>query len=405
MTVIDTDRPAHVPPELVVDFDWLNFGAGSDDLQVEWEKMRERCPQGIFWTPRNSGHWVPLAGNDVATVMSDYTRFSARDIYIPPNVDRTAQLIPNETDPPEQLAFRKIIIPFLMSKKLQPIEDRARVLAISLIEGFIDNGECEFVRDFASILPLVVFLDLMNMPIDDREMLRDLGEQITRPEHPAQRLSAQKSLESYLSDWIDERRKHPGDDLLSTIVNAEIDGVQINDTDALMLTMNVMLGGLDTVVNMLGFFALFLARNPGHRQQLLDNPSLTKPAIEELVRRHGIVANGRRVIQDTELSGVQILAGDMILGATVLYGTDSSITTDSFTVDFERESSKHIAFGKGNHVCPGQHLARRELKVFLEEWLARIPSFSVKRDSRLEIGVGHVAGLEKLELVWPAEDR
>ncbi|NKX55917.1 cytochrome P450 [Arthrobacter mobilis] len=398
----DLSRPAHVPTELVIDFDWFNFGTKFDDLQLEWERLREKAPGGIFWTPRNGGHWVPLGGEDVATVLSDYTRFSAIDIYIPANVNRTAQLIPIEMDPPEQLDFRKIIIPFLASKNLQPVEDRARALTISLIEGFLARGECEFVSEFAAILPVAVFLDLMGLPQDDREMLRGFGEQITRSSDPEQRLNSQKALEGYLLGWMEQRRQDPGDDLLSAIVTADVNGREITETEALMLAMNVLLGGLDTVVNMLGFFALFLARNPGHRKQLIENPELVKPAVEELMRRHSIVANGRRVIQDTEMSGAQLRAGDMILGSTVLYGTDASITSDPFTVDFERESSKHIAFGKGNHVCPGQHLARRELKVFLEEWMKRIPDFSLQSTDQLQIAVGHVAGLTSLELRWPS---
>lgn len=394
-------RPAHVPSGLVIDFDWFSYGTASDDLQWEWEKLRAKAPNGIFWTPRNGGHWVPLGGEDVATVLSDHTRFSARDIYIPANTGRTAQLLPNESDPPEQRWFRKVILPPLLPRNLQPLEDKARALTRSLIGGIVDRGECEFVADFASVLPIVVFLDLMDLPREDRFMLRELGERVTRPEVPEQRLAAQKQIEQYLLDKIGQRRREPAGDLLSAIATAEVGGRPITDTESTMLSVNVLLGGLDTVVNMLGFFALFLARNPGHRRQLTENPELVKPAVEELIRRYGIVTNGRRVVQDTKLSGAQLRTGDMILASTFLPGTDAALNQDPLTVDFTRAEPKHATFGTGNHACPGQHLARRELMVFLEEWLRAIPEFEVKPASDTTIGVGHVAGLRKLELRWP----
>ena len=391
--------PQHVPAELVMDFNFFELDVTSSDLQREWVKLRERAPAKVFWTPRNGGHWVALDSDDIVTVLTDYSKFSAQDIRIPPRNPAAPRGVPQETDPPEELEFRKIILPKLMPKKLGPLENRAREITISLIEGFKDKGECDFIEDFASILPLVVFLELVDLPSDHREMLKGLADGILSEDPDVQFESYMKMLE-YLTSWLEKRKEKPGDDLLSRIATAKIQGEPISNEDALGLALNVMVGGLDTVVNMLGFFALFLAKNPGHRHQLIDNPNLIQPAVEELIRRHAMVSNGRRTVQDSVLSGVEIKAGDMILASTILYGTDPGKYDDPLTVDFSRDSSGHLTFGRGSHVCPGQHLARRELTVFLQEWLKRIPDFEVKPDSDLGLGFGHVGGLKQLHLQW-----
>ena len=404
MSTVTDNLPAHVDPELVLDFDWFDLKTNIEDVQVEWSKLRERAPAGIFWTPRNGGHWVPLRGEDIATVMSDYTRFSAEESFIPPNVSATGKSIPQQLNPPEHTSFRKIILPPFMPKNLAPLEEYARELTISMIEGFIDRGQCEFVSEFASVLPITVFFKLAELPLEDREHLQAVAGEMTRPSAPENSGKALKELESYLAGWLEKRRQEPGDDLLSTIATATVNGRKITDEEATLLATNMLAGGLDTVVNMLGFFAMFLAKNPEHRKQLIENPDLINPAVEELIRRHGMVANGRRIVQDTELSGAQLRAGDMILAQTMLHGTDESITPGALRVDFERAEIKHLSFGAGPHTCPGQNLARRELRVFLEEWLKRIPDFEIVPGSSNPIGLGHVAGLVRLELRWPSQN-
>jgi cytochrome P450 len=388
----------------VVDFNWFDFETQYEDLQLQWDKLRRRVPQGIFWTPQNGGHWVPLRGEDVAFVLTDHSRFSAHDTNTPPKPEDMPRVIPNEIDPPRHTEFRKIILPSLMSKRLQPVEDRAREITISLIDELVGSGECEFIEDFASKLPLTVFLEFVELPVEDGEMLKALADQMIASHDLERSLEAQQALASYLMLKLHERQANPGTDLLSLIANAEVFGRKIEDSEALLLTLNVLLGGLDTVVNMLGFFALFFARNPGHRRQLLDDPRLIPGAVEELIRRYGLVANARRTVQDTTINGVQLKAGDMVVASTLLYGIDPSIHDDPLTVDFKRgSSSSHLTFGRGTHACPGQHLARRELKVFVEEWLTRVPEYEVRPGSVLEVGAGHVGSLRKLDLVWPAK--
>jgi len=165
-----------------------------------------------------------------------------------------------------------------------------------------------------------------------------------------------------------------------------------------------MFGGLDTVASMLGFIARFLALNPGHRRQIverLDDEAFLKHAVEELLRRHGIANTARIVAQDTELGGVQLKAGDVILPPNLLVGLDERAVEDPTRVDFARPFPiRHATFGNGVHTCPGAVLARRELQVFLQEWLRRIPDFEIKPGTTPVAATGMVNGVLKLELSW-----
>jgi cytochrome P450 len=208
----------------------------------------------------------------------------------------------------------------------------------------------------------------------------------------------------YLASWVRKRRERPGRDLLSRVVTLEIDGQPISDAEAVSYATVILFGGLETVATMMGFFARFLAENPAHRRQLrerIGDELFVKAAIEELLRRHGIASASRKVTADMAYKGIGFRAGDMVLPITPLVGLDDRANSDPLTVDFERAAATAAPFGHGRHACPGAVLARRELQVFLEEWLPRIPDFRIRPGSTPEIGLSSVSAITKLELVWP----
>jgi len=166
----------------------------------------------------------------------------------------------------------------------------------------------------------------------------------------------------------------------------------------------VFFGGLDTVASMLGFFARFLAGNAPARQMLVerigDDAFLTR-AVDELLRRHSVANVGRFITADFTWKDVELRAGDRILPATPFVGLDDQLNPDPLAVDFERERPAMAVFGAGPHSCPGANLARRELKIFLQEWLARIPDFAVKPGTQPVLATAIINSVLRLELVWP----
>ncbi len=405
MTALERPRaakPAHVPDDRVVEFDFYNLPGVSDDVQLAYRAFQQSAPD-IFWTPYNGGHWVATRAEDIEVMQRDYARFSHRKITLP-KMEQMPRQVPLEINPPEHTDIRKPLTQALLPKVVNAMEDKVRATAIELIEGFYAKGECEFVHEFAGELPILLFLDMVNLPREDRHYLRPLAEKTTRSSDPVERMTAHQAVNQYIAGIVEKRRAEPGDDLLSPLVNAEVAGERIDPASAVSYATLVLFGGLDTVAAMLGFVARFLALNPSHRRQLvekLDDTAYLRNAIEELLRRHGIANTAREIADDFEYKGLQFKKGEMILPPNMLVGMDDRVVEDPLKVDFERPFPiKHSTFGNGPHTCPGAVLARRELLVFLQEWLKRIPDYQIKPGTKPVLASGMVSGVLKLELSW-----
>ena len=397
-------KPDHVPDALVYDFDFYNLPGSDEDIQLAYRAVQQAAPD-IFWTPRNSGHWVATRAEDIEVMQRDYARFSNRKITLPRMPDGYRQ-IPLELDPPEHAPFRRPLMQALLPKAIAPLESKVREVTRSLIDGLVDRGECDFIADFAQILPIVVFLDMVDLPREDRHYLLPIVEDSVRGRTVEQRGSAHRKINAYLRDTVIARREKPGSDLLSQLINAPVDGAKMGLEDAVSFSTLVLFGGLDTVAGMLGFVTRFLAMNPEHRRQIrerLDDEAFMKTALEELLRRHGISNTARYIAQDFVYKGVVFREGDMILPPNMLFGLDERRVADPLKVDFERPFPvPHAIFGNGVHTCPGAVLARRELRIFLEEWLPRIPDFAIDAGRPTVMATGMVNGILALPLKWPA---
>lgn len=393
------DRPAHVAPERVVDFDFYRFQpAAGEDIQAAWRRLQQNAPD-LFWTPRNGGHWVALRAVDIETMQNDATRFSHAQFMIPA-MPSAVPALPLDRDPPDHAPFRMLINPALSPKQVQRLEQQAREVAIELIERLKPQEGCEFIGDVAKVLPIVVFLGIVDLPLTDREMLLPWADDVVRGATPALKLRGHQNVGRYLSKWIAERTVRPGDDLISKVVHARVQGRPLTPDEILGLCSLLLVGGLDTVASMLGFAMRFLALNPLQRQQLIDEPALIPQAVEELIRRHGLANTARLITQDFEFNGVQFKQGELVQLPNCLVGLDDRVVSDPLTVDFRREPKRHAAFGNGPHKCPGGNLARAELKVFLQEWLLRIPQFEVTPGTEPVMASGMVNGMLELRLRW-----
>lgn len=401
--VQDMKRPPHVPADLVRDFNLYDIPGSAEDVQAAYAAIQRSSPD-IFWTPHNGGHWVATRGEDILAMQRDYQHFSHQQIVLPPMPPETPRQIPLEMDPPEHARYRRPLMQALMPAIVTELESTVRKVAIDAIETLLPRGECEFIEEFAKILPINVFLELVNLPLEDKAILLPLAEDAVRGIDAATRMASHEAMGEYLISWIRARRETPGTDLLSKLVNVDIAGERISEAEAVSYCTLVLFGGLDTVAGMIGFIARFLADNPGHRRQLvdrLDDEAFLKQAIEELIRRHGLANTSRVIPNDYEYKGISFRAGDRILPANLWVGTDDRLNPDPLVVDFDREKPVHAAFGNGAHACPGAILARREIRIFLEEWLSRIPDFRLKPGTKPVLATGMVNGVLRLDLVWP----
>jgi cytochrome P450 len=318
-----------------------------------------------------------------------------------PNVPRPFPAPPLDFEPPEHGPWRLLISPAFSPKVVADVEVMVRKTAIELIEGFAPKGECEFVSEFTKVLPIVVFLTMMQLPPEDRNELMGPADAIVRSPHPEQIHNARVALKAYVQKAVDERKTRPRDDLITKILNGKIKGEPIPEDHVVGMCTLVLSGGLDTVKNLLGFIAKFLATHPEHVRQLREKPEIIPHAIEELIRRHGVSNTARLIVKDYEFLGVQLKAGEQLQGVTALFGLDDETVPDPMTVDFSRPAPvPHAAFGNGPHRCPGSILARREVQVWLEEWLPRIPEFWIKPGTAPQQDSGMVNNVSELWLAW-----
>ena len=394
--------PPHVPPECVIDFDLFAQPAPDEDFFEYWKKLQGEGKPDFVWTPCNGGHWIATRGEDIHTIYADHDLFSSRNILLPVERNEAIRVLPTSLDPPEHRPFRNLINHGLSPRVVRGLEPSIRELTVSLIEAFRARGHCEFASEFAEMLPISLFLKMVNLPVEDRIRLKALSEQVNRPDGSMTPEEVNQGFYDYLMPVLLERRANPGDDLFSQFLAGSIDGRPMTDGEAFELCMQVLIAGLDTVVSVLGFLMMFLARNPGHRRQLIDDPAMIPPAVEEFLRRFPLVAIPRTVIRDMEFQGVTFKAGDLILVPTMLHGLDDRAYQCPLDVDFNRRIGIHSTFGAGVHRCPGSLLARAELRIFLEEWLSRIPDFDIAPGRTPKVLYGIVGTVVDLPLVWQA---
>lgn len=393
-------QPDHVPENLVVDFDIYAPPAREGDFYSAWRTLQAPNIADVVWTPRNGGHWLPTRAAVIAEVMSDHELFSNRTIVIPKIHGESHGLIPTTMDPPEHRPYRQLLNTALAPDRVAAVEEAVAATATSLIEEVAQRGECDFIRDYSDRFPIRVFMTLMNLPESEAEKTKYWCDQLLRPDGSMSFADAMSNLFAYMEPYVSARRDTPGDDLVSELVNGQVGDQRIAKEDSMKLAVQVLIAGLDTVVNFLGFAMHFLATHPDEQQQLRNDPALIHNAVEELLRRFAVVTIGREVTRDIDFHGAPLRAGDMIATPSPLAGIDDRETPDAMTVDFTRGPQRHLTFGRGHHLCPGRNLARAEIRITIERWLAMIPEFHVPPGESITFQGGIVGVLDSLPLRW-----
>ena len=373
----------------------------ADDPHPVYQQVHQQCPvgrdEGMF-----GGYSVTVSRYaDVLWALKHPEVFSSKNVV---EIGNDVPLIPLSVDPPDHAKYRRMLDPQFSPKRMADLEPEARALVNEIIDQFIDRGECDFHEDFATPLPSTIFLALMGLPHEDLPEFLRWRDDTIRPQGDdmetieAKRIAAGQAIERYFEGKIEEKRAHPDDRLLSTIVHAEVDGRPLTHAELLGTTHLLLLGGLDTVTATLDCMIVYLARYPERRQALLADGTLVPGAVEELLRHQTpVMMVPRKIAQDFEMGGVQMKAGD---GATLLIGAanaDRDEFDEASEVRFDRETNRHLAFGGGAHRCLGSHLARLELTVALEEFHRRVTDYELAPDTQISFSPG-IRQAENLQL-------
>jgi cytochrome P450 len=395
--------PAHVSPDQVRPFPYI-LGATTTGDPFSYIAEIHRGPE-IFWAERAvngiDGAWVPRRAADIERVFLDNEHFTIRGF--PPFarlVGESWYLVPTELDPPEHGRFRSAFNPQFTPQRMARLEDRIRIYARDYVAGFRNAGGCEFMRDFAFEFPIRVFLELMGLPQErlgeflawEHALLHDADLDHIR--------QAVLDVNAYLREQCADRRLNPRDDLISFGVQVEVDGRRMTDDELTGFCFNLFIGGLDTVSTNLGLIFRHLAERPDHQAALRANPAMIPDAILELMRAYPCILNSRQCIKDTIIGGATVRSGDKVMLPTFLAGRDPERYPEPDEVILNRRP-RHLTFGYGVHLCLGMHLARRELRIAIEEFLAGIPEFRVADGAVIESYLASIIQPIALPLSWP----
>jgi cytochrome P450 len=394
--------PDHVPAALLREFDHVNGLAVERDAFAVY---RDAPKMRAFFSPLNGGFWVLTKTDDIRAALQDAELFSSAATGIPAQPERKEKLYPLELDPPEHRPYRQVLAPFFAPKAVAAKAASIGRVCVELLEPLASQGFCEFNADFAQPFPTTIFTEMLGLPNSESKQFVEWNSVLLHGhDDPARRASAAADINTYLRDLVDQRAKDGQDDLVSKLLDTTIDGHPVSREAVQNFTFLLFVAGLDTVTAALSFAFRFLAENPAHRQQLLDDAQLVPSAVEELLRVFSFVNMGRTVVRDVEFAGVQMKAGDRVLTSTTFASMDPDEFDNPLTVDFGRRAIRHLAFGAGPHRCAGSHLAREELRTAIREFHLRIPHYEAVRVDETRMHGGGSMGMDRLWLRWPEAD-
>ena len=387
------------------DFDVLDAGYVADPFGI-WDQLRTTCP--IAHTDRRGSTWLPTRYEDVTAIAHDIEHFSSLEVAVIPFEGEEPEepvlpygLPPISADPPLHTWTRRLLLPWFSHNRVEGYEDMTRDLCSGLIDGFIAEGRADAAVDYAQQIPVRVIARILGVSADLSDTftgwVRDVLE--FADDHD-RRVNGVQGLLQYFIDEVAKRKVDPGDDLLSELLHTEVDGAPIEDSLVLGAAALVLIAGVDTTWSAIGSSLWHLATHPADRRRMAEDPEVMALAVEELLRAYSPVTMARIVTTDVEYAGCPMKAGDKILMNFPAANRDPEVFADPDAVVLDRAHNRHVAFGSGIHRCAGSNLARMELRIALEEWLARIPDFTLAEGQEVTWAGGQVRGPRLLPVVF-----
>jgi cytochrome P450 len=394
--------PDHVPPELILP---VQIADGDEFLAAPHKYManlHNTCPPIFYRTsPMSGSTWTLIKHADAMFMLRHADIFSTRNATpFPRDPANPFKFIPLEIDPPDHRKYRNIVDPLFSPQGVATLESRIRQRANDLIDKIVDKHECEFTTAFGRPLPVSIFLELMGLPQDMTDTFVKWAVDLLHSGDRAAMAETMKLISVYLKEKIEEKKKYPDDGVISRIAHAAPNGVPLTDPEIFGFVIFLFIGGLDTVFATLNNIFLWLAENPDRCREIISRPDDIDAIIEELLRVYSVTFSGRTVEQDVEMRGVKMKKGDRVNAILPACNYDPEVFPNPTKVDFDRVRKPILAFTQGVHSCMGAHLARLEIKVSVQEWLRRIPQFSVKPGAKIVYRPGGVIGPKNLPLVW-----
>jgi cytochrome P450 len=371
-----------------IDLTNLDFFATEDVLQT-FKFMRDEAP--VYWHERGGhGFWALTRYQDVLEVYHDAPTFSSErgvslqftgDTSVADEQEGFGRIL-IQSDPPRHGKVRQILNRRFTPRAVMPQEPHIRRIATDIIDSVIEKGECAFVVDIAARLPTAVTCEMMGIPPEHWDMMFQVANTSIGSEDPEYQegRSAKEANEaasalgfSYLSKLVAERRKNPGDDLISAFTHGEVDGQKLGEQEILFNCYLLIIAGQETTRNATSGGVLGLIQNPAEAARLYADPLLYPKAIEEFLRWSTPITHlMRTATREVEFRGHKFAKRQRVVLWNLSANRDERVFAEPDKFKIDRTPNDHLAFGHGEHFCLGANLARLELRVMVEEVTRRM---------------------------------
>ena len=391
-----TDVLPPATPDWATEFDHTKdaYAASAPDI---WDELRERCP--VAHTEAHGGVWLPVRHADVSAIANDTEHFSSEGVIVnafkPEGIAPQGYAPPITSDPPFHAGARRLLLPAFSPRQIERWETATRAACRELIDEILerDGNLADAATEYAQHIPVRVIAEMLGLPREDGDRFRLFIHRVIETPGQHANLPYEDTLVYYLSEVIRRRRREPHrDDLIGFLLQAEMDGEPLTDEHVFGTIALLIIAGIDTTWSAIGASLWHLAEHPEDRERLQTDPEVWPFAVEELLRFYAPVTMARIAATDTEIGGCPVAARDWVLLPFPAANRDPEAfeRADEFVID--RQRNRHVAFGLGIHRCLGSNLARMELRVALEEWMARIPEFEVSDPAGVRWSTGQVRG-------------
>jgi cytochrome P450 len=375
-----------------------------------YEEMRRSCP--VAHSVEHGGFYTISRYQDIYDAAHKPEIFSSFPVTIPPFGNPTP-MIPLEVDPPNHRNYRALVGRQFSPRSVEELEPQMRAMVTEIIDNLVGKAEADLAKEVAVPLPLRAILELyLGVPEKDWEWLKNEFIYMLQPdpdatdeENQEQAMQAGLNCTMYFAEMLDHLRTNGfGDDLISDLAQAEVDGERLDDEELLGFCLVLVPAGFDTTASVLSRLMLLLAERPEVRDQLesvIDDSDKLDLAIEELVRyMPPLPGIARTVTQKCEFANTELDEGDRVFMLWPSANRDTEYFSDPDELKLDRQPNRHLSFGSGIHRCLGSHLARLELKIFLQEFLRRAPGYRLAPGEEAVWHTGSTWGVKKLPVVF-----
>jgi cytochrome P450 len=392
---------ADIPPSLITDFDIVTDAALMKDPHGRLIEALVDDPRDIMFAPNNGGLWIVTNYDWGHEILGNPEVFGSFPIGVPANFEQRPRLIPLESAPEDHQRYRRLLLPIFQPATVKRMEDDIRARTCEVLDQALAKDELDFLWDVAKPIPTGVFLKIMGLPLDMQPQFFEWENGFYRAETIEARIEYGQKIALFLGQTVEEHIAAPQDDIISMLLNVEVEGEKLNRDEVAAVSYLLFLAGVDTVATMLSFIARYLAEHPDLFARIQADEAYLHSAVDELLRMHAFINLNRIVERDVEFHGVQFKKGDNVVIPSFVTDRDARAFPDPHSFNpgrSKQERNLHHAFGGGPHKCIGMHLAKLEINIVLEEFSKRISTFTISNQEQVTAHGGTTMGLDRLPI-------